>query len=1693
MKTKIIRKLIMIMLILGMTLLIFLTYKISKKEIFAVNTGLKNIGTLVSGEIAPEKYTYKIIENDIELKDSRKTPTYLPKFPDDNVNNEKYKGYQVYCVNRGVAFNNKNSVIYVSDERLNNEYDTYDKLGLVGYFTHSVYRPTKEKGDLSPAMAYVVSIVERDKNNNILKEWTIRKQIAIWDLRAEGLDGGIIDGEDRYLNWDEYTGTDKEDILADAEVYVTEAKNYNKYQEKVKDKGLEPKDNTNLNSVNLNLQNGEYTVGPFNISYTNGIYGKIAFSGISEITAVGYNVNNEIITDNIKVNKIILKDMATGRYGSAVDPQYFEPDKETKIDTNDQVYPKPGQDFKIVIEDPNKGIEDNSEKVVYISLKVKFKYMLTNGKYQRLEGKRYAIRCEKNQNGKYVYKLIYEGYTDNNGNDATYVLKQQGVASMDAIRSLYEEEVTTGKIGIIKTTSLGGYVWEDGTSGKEQKADGIRNTEGNSIDRPLKNIKVTVYTEDGKPATLITNPREQGISEAELMYRINPTYTDENGYYQFEGLEADKKYYVVFEYNGQKYLPTEYLNTQNGQYKSVEQMINAGLYGTEEWKSTSKGTEVTSTKLPGVDISRNEFNTRFEEIRSYPENYKTSNSLNKAGTYNIAYTQMDLMGYTLGEDGKYKQTGTQLIDGFAYDEKGLVTSTFTEGVISTKVRKYITDKKAFPSDTAMYGIYEEIVNESNEDKDELWSKLQFVEDCYIQSYTGSPFTQQKETYQTRDKSETGQYYINLGLWRRQEFDVALTKDLYKATLKINNKTVVYTYDKRNEADGGTNNSNGEDNNTTWDINVRMSDYNSYYGMNYNREIYESDYLFNTQGGIGEGHPGNPLEIYVTYKIAIRNQSMSVIGKIQEVVDYYDKDYTYRDDLSWITYDKNTVTDEQYYNAMVSGKVDKNENITNAKPVNSSNNSKYGPSTQSDIVGNKYNAVYINGLKDKKLASGEMAYIYLTFEVNKENNRVILDGGEYSSSDTPKENLVEVKGFSTYYKDGTELPNEVTKTSNDIAGLLDRDSNPGNLNKKDLEGEKYEKNFEDDTDRAPSLRVIIDEEAVRKANGTVWEDERTNKVGDAIIGDGIRQDEEIGVSGITVQLVEKCIDGSEYIWKETKSGADGKYNIESFIPGDYVIRFYYGDTKDSALTTEEQPVSYNGQDFKSTTYQAGIAQEGKTDSEGKYSAYIDTKTQNESGTYGYDINKADSNPVNYSDAKDIWSTASREGLKINGSINSAREVQGRQDVIDYSSTNVTNHKAEVLASPYQTPSYNGTEYTEAEMNELYKELMDETYMTAETGVIVVEFEYDRKESDGLKNTENSKNNSGNNITQDNRYNSHYELKNIDFGLTERPKSQLEIDKSVSNIKVTLANGSILFDINEAANNALWKDHKEYSIDEDKINENNQKIDFDNGEIGMYNEYYGKGNKHRYSYREEIDKIVKKTDKGLIQLTMDEELMHGATIQITYAVKVTNVGEVDYVDGEYKNFYYNGDNRQTHISKTTANQVIDYVQNNLQYDASNKVNTDNGWALIKVDDLLNGKLVNDKLETTNNNKLSSFNTIIQATSFKQALEPGEEISKALVLSQLITPENTEDDLTYGNMVEIVNTSNELGRRMAYSVVGNQDPTLEEPTEVDSNIAERIIILTPFGQVRIYYIVGILVAAILIGGIILIRKKVLKDKNK
>lgn len=1484
------------------------------------------------------------------------------------------------------------------------------------------------QGDLSPAYAYI-------KTSDLSTSFSADEQNAMWGLadKTTSVDGQTIDLDGGLMT----SGDGRSSALG------KEAEEYAKFDTRVRPEGMKPEDLTNYDDfwVKVNQTTGEYIAGPFTLNYVDGRteIGK-TFGGIQEMTIIGYDAGGGIIRDDIEIKAFIIND-------ERVEPEYFEAN-ELKVDETEQKYPEPEQEFEVVFDDPNK---DGGEKIVRIGLKVKFQFMLANGKYSKMDGIYYYLdtECEDGAPGSCPlhsppYDIELGGPGGEEGDHITcqgyYKLVEipvQDESAVEACRTLYEQEFTidTEEKGKI-VMNLGGYVWEDGVANKESLADGVNNTTGEGIDKPLKNIKVTLYEDDYNPDSNSGTIAElaEGVSE-DPSHCINPTATDEDGYYEFDGIDPQKKYVVVFEYNGQIYMPTEYMSTGG----SIESM-----YNTEEWKITSKATESQSR--------RNAFDQQFAEIGSAPKNYPTSGSLGVGiDGYNEAFSYYELLGFELNENGDYVRSGEQLLDGFYDVQDGVIVETdaFFEGELGRAISSIVESGGELPDNLAS------LVSGDAE----TMRKLQFIQDCMIQAYTGSGSV---DTYPVYDEfylneiSEgqynmdtitvegteykpiyPGQYYINLGLWRRHEFDAALRKDAYKVGLKINGKTEVYKYDKRTTDDG------------YWDINIRVSDYDNYYNVGYNRELYRDDYEYTSAL---TNQSGKDLELYVTYKITVRNQSQSVMTQITEVVDYYDTELTYMEDLSWVMYKDDAsssneqirVTDDEYFDLIHTLDIN---SIEHARDVNSADDSRYGTDTNSDLEG-EFGSVYVRGLENKKLATGESAYIYLTFKVNNgSNNKPILD-----ENDDGKQNLAEINGFRTFYRDGTQLPNGISKGSGDTPGLVDRDSNPGNLESSDLQGERFEHNFEDDTDRAPSVRFIIDPDAVRVINGTAWEDERTHTSGDSIIGDGVRQDDEIGIAGVTIDLVEKLEDGGEYIWQTVKTGENGRYEIRNYIPGNYILRFRYGTNKETTYTTTtgieggSNQISYNGQDFKTTPYQKDMDNNQTIEpvSEITNVSRVDYSQRDENGNYVYyDIKASDAFGSNVSDVRDVW--------------------ERREAVNNYSTNNVTNHIAEVLASPYIRPSYNGNSYTDEELEALLQELIDNTGMTAETGIIIVEFEYNRQDTDG----DDGVSNGSDDYRYGNDYNGIYVLNNIDIGLTERPKSQLEISKQILNVRLTLANGNVLFDATKSADNVLWRPGEEYNLSEDIEN-------------GKYEEYYKEDGKHRYSYRDEtlkrIDELYNDTN-GLIQLTMDEELMHGATIRITYKTKIKNVGEVDY---NSKDYYYRGE-PNGEVVTTTANTVIDYVGNNLQFTASEN----GGWVAIDDEQLVDTGLINSDLSAN----ASRFNTIVQTGDFATALQPEQEVEKQIILTQLITPENEQDDLTYDNMVEIVQTSNTVGRRMAFSVVGNQDPLASKPSEVDTAMAERVIILPPFGSQTVYYGLIAVVAVLLIAGIIIIKKKVLK----
>lgn len=1247
-----------------------------------------------------------------------------------------------------------------------------------------------------------------------------------------------------------------------------------------------------------------------------------------------------------------------------------------------------------------------------------------------------------------------------------------GIINVNAPEGVTIEINGRGEISIvipnqknIKLISIGGNVWEDAKTGKASLGDGINSTT-NNVDKNLENIKVSLYTEDMKLAELMPDD-----SVTNIYNRINPTLTDANGNYKFEGVDESKKYYVVFEYDGQVYMPTEYLakgisgdTIQN--YNSVEEMLgeltnigtgrdngNSGSTGGkntgtgtntgsgkdtqtntewfEKWKANSKASEFETNTGKNTIEGRQTFNNRFAEIGASPKNYISKNTLGistylveeEGIYYNKSYTRLELMGYTLKKTSKgvaYVQDKIQLVDGYKYnkygtldyDDNGAITSEWSEGLISQKIKEFIVANRHYPNEAEKVRIYRSIVGDMNDN--EAWNKLQFIEDCKMSALTKSPFNSGIEYYPTNKNATFGTdlltNYVNLGLWRRQEFNAQLTKDVVEVTTTSNGNSLTTPFNSKekalynikdyiNDYTNAIKDNNGKINlakqyaDSQQGIYINRLNAQYYYNKYYDRPIKQSEYM-------GQRN----LEVEIKYRITVYNLSQSLETQITEVVDYYD------DSL-------------QLTSAVVN---------TNGKNISKDKSSAvsesiYGQVTEKSFPG--FNKVYIR-LQNKQLATGEGITIDLTYKVK----RMALQGFEGYINIGEKTNIAEINGYKTYYSANTSTPNRhgaIIGNNTTVAGLVDVNSTPGNL-------ETIEEitngviNFEDDSDKTTATLTITDDgddptppdnpnnptpiDSTNIISGCVWEDAKTEK---ASLGNGIRDSGEKGIAGVKVALCKKYERNDstqqaagdeklgwikeyndkrynkEYIYKsvadEYTTGKDGKYSFEVKESGDYYVLFGYGLDDATVLTNDEDnetnkilgktgsnTKSYNGQDYKSTIFQAGFEN-------------------------GYDIENVDYdkslNEAHVSKAIDDWARVEE--------VNKYSKIQ-------------TNHIAEVLASPTKVPTYLGEQYGSDLMGRLVDELTTNTWKIAKTQKIKIE---------GRKNGE--------------------KIENVDLGLVERPITQLQITNNVENVKVTLSDGSIVFDATQTAEatkgnetkNVIWKSNRS---------------------------------------------TTKGITGGFIQLYLDEELMYGATIQITYKMQINELN--DYVEYEGLEYYAKGRTNSGIKVESKAKKLVCYIPNKMQF---NKTQSGDWNTITDINEIIpaeekdgeniNNNLVNYRLKDTIS---SQSNTIskIEADNINNAYLN----NNMLTISQLITKESAQGG--YECKVEIVELENAVGRRMETSIVGNFNPA-NDPVENDEAKAEDVAVMPPFGIGQVfYYVLTIVIAGMLVVGIIFIKKKVL-----
>lgn len=844
---------------------------------------------------------------------------------------------------------------------------------------------------------------------------------------------------------------------------------------------------------------------------------------------------------------------------------------------------------------------------------------------------------------------------------------------------------------------------------------------------------------------------------------------------------------------------------------------------------------------------------------------------------------------------------------------------------------------------------------------------------------------------------------------------------------------------------------------------------------------------------------------------------------------------------------------------------------------------------------KFHTVYLSGMDDVKLYPKDSLDIYLTFTVSR-NGATDNDIGEVISLAT-KYNIAEISAFSSWYD--TNFTTEWSKNLK-TPGLVDKDSNPGN---EEINKVMNASEYEDDTyrvDITPELyKGPNGNKGERLIDGLVWEDVKYNYKGvyDSqvaktinetmqVVSDGIYKGERkklVGSEGlpvdkdqlignVKVELIEmipiKDADGnvvkvyedratvkkeiekegekesiSQVATKTSNEGNNkGRYELYGYIPGNYVVRFTYGDD------CETIDSGYNGQDYKSTTYQ--VNKEESLNEKYSNVTYDANKTEGYITNIWHDLLSSKINGMEITGKKDYDNNTVQEDIDH---VSDARDDEVRRLEVSAYSRTINNKVAEVLNS-----ATNLSENESDKVKTLHKALGTNTWMFADTAKLQVEIEHlinvdeykkqfiDMSKLDGENiqklesyrikeqatriNSEDIKDEDPS-YTITNKEHSYY-IGNIDFGLEARPTTNISLTKLVSGIRVETADGEEILDVEyepQYSENGtlLLNDNGVPTVDNTVTTGAEHMQALNSSTTDTWNKA---GMTEDMTDEEKTPDALKqiyrslKTTQGFYYINIDEDLMQGAVITLRYSIVVANESEVDtlgmltgYKTGEdiynevatifgtgnsenekyeylstkanntlptygtdekaiteniqgFKYGYFSGAtyytgayHTDTYVVETRIDQIIDYVDNNLNVREEDNSTKDSSWRTVSLKELVEGDIQKDIVGQENDNNIYENNITLKYVPYEYAKQYAKQYTKEKQKNNEDEPKKVISVNNVGNMladevyrIKNLGTNNlgEIESRIPYAKANGEIKVDEKGTIKDDNGNEMTI---------------------------------------
>ena len=842
--------------------------------------------------------------------------------------------------------------------------------------------------------------------------------------------------------------------------------------------------------------------------------------------------------------------------------------------------------------------------------------------------------------------------------------------------------------------------------------------------------------------------------------------------------------------------------------------------------------------------------------------------------------------------------------------------------------------------------------------------------------------------------------INLGLYSREQVDVAVDSDVARFVLNVNGYQHTYKYATLVNPD------------TQDEMDVKLK---ALKGKYYERQLHESTISYSATP---EGVPN--LYADITYKIYLQNKSNTLTTKIKELTLNYDED------LKIISYG--------YEGANVNTEVSESE-ITATK-------------NGAGAVQLKEATIDLEKLEDRKISAGKREVLEVTFRTDANTIAKILNNPTGIKFDF----MAEVKTYSTY-------ANNEENAFNRAEGIyayasIDKNSAARNAQVQiDTDDSFVTDTFENDTTIAPTFKLSKGTQT--ELSGIVYEDSPKQSTpikidGNDIyerVGDGIYNNENV-MANVLVELLSVPMENGQYdsdtartgengrqeydvakLYQENKTtqgetskvlartytNEKGEYKFEGLVAGNYVIKYTYGkNMKDvdengndketiratTAIYTSDGNTKLKeieAREYKSTVITSGEISNAMNITDGK--AHLN-------GDYSWFLKNPE---TRYSDAVD----------DVEYRANLEKEAKINYEILKGTKTYVYENME----------AY--TPYFKLGVEEFNDQQSGATLETQEDGTLNYVFTID----------------------------------NVDLGLIERPIVDLQVDKVITGLKVSLGNGQVLIN--------------------------------------------GDPSKESLPYvRTGLDDFV--------PIEIDTELLQNATIEEEYTIKITNNSELDYsiypiwgTDNTQKvalrrNYYYYGtqEGLSTDEAVTARIDVLgDYIGSELTADESTMES--GGWKKKAIEELTsyNGTNLfateNDgkKEKTLRDGKYTIYTTNTFYNPNEELVTIGKTKSISYKVSRLLAV-NT-DTMKYTNDIEILqysgysqnkNRTENTYHRTSDTTPGNLVPGGAMEDDEDS---VRTTITPPTGTIisRWLYVTTVAAGLILVGAtIIFIRKRVL-----